>query len=126
MGAPEDYAVEPMALPQLFKGLYPDPPPPSVPPARLNPSAYVALNHTYAVAPSFALEPLRTIATVTRYKGSKFVTTVLVLNATAAAAATAPVAVPNCADVPAHGHGEQQLRPHRPAHPAPAPSARIV
>lgn len=93
MPAQEDYSVEPMALPMLFKSMHPDPLPlPQAEDVPHNPASYVALNHTYAVAPSHPAEPIRTLCTMSRYKTDKYVTTVLVINATSSQ--TMPVSVP--------------------------------
>lgn len=94
MPASEDYSVEPMALPVLFKALHPDPPLPPARAPRFNPSAAAALNHTYGVADSYPAAPVRTLATVTRYKRSTFVTTVLVMTAVDAPVPTAPISIP--------------------------------
>jgi Glycogen recognition site of AMP-activated protein kinase len=77
----EDYTVEPMVLPTLFK---------AAPVSRnvaegapLNPSAYVTINHLYDAAADFATDPIKTMATVVRYKANKFVTSVMITNASA-------------------------------------------
>lgn len=90
MPASEDYSVEPMALPPLFRGLCPDGGPAGDP---SNPSCWVALGHTYGVA---GRSEVRTLSIVTRYKKDtldRYITTVVV-GAMEEVHVTEPVAIP--------------------------------
>lgn len=78
MPAHEDYAVEPVALPSLFK-VAPLEPSHSVS-GSPNPSLYVALNHLFHIDPEECPVSTKTVASINRYKTNKFVTTVMVLN----------------------------------------------
>jgi hypothetical protein len=89
----EDYTVEPMALPPLFKAAPVDPKM-VADGERVNPSAYVAINHLYDAAADFAADPIMTMATVIRYKSNRFVTTVMVSNTAVAPPRSQPVAIP--------------------------------
>lgn len=78
MPAHEDYAVEPTLLPSLFKvaPLTPD----EVGVRSPNPSFYVALNHLFHVDPEDYHVPVKTVASINRYKATKLITTVMVLS----------------------------------------------
>jgi 5'-AMP-activated protein kinase, regulatory beta subunit len=80
MPAKEDYSVEPAALPPLFKSAPLNPQIYEAGP--LNPAAYVCLNHLFSAAPEHPAEQTRTVATVHRYKSNRYVTTVMIVNAT--------------------------------------------
>lgn len=94
MPASEDYSVEPMALPPLFRGLCPDG---GRAGNAANPSCWVALGHTYGVA---GRGEVRTLAIVTRYKREtldRYITTVIV-GSVEEVRVSSPIAIPGAAD----------------------------
>lgn len=86
-----DYTAEPMVMPSLFKISTLDDNI-SEQKEKSNPSGYVCLNHLFDVGSSSPTDPIKTMATVQRYKVDKFITTVMIVNA--AMPTSGPISVP--------------------------------